>query len=417
MSRVPPQRPGNGHPPEEQVVETRVVPSRADIPVPPESFGRGESPKPNQKTDDQQKNQEQNKDKKQEEEKPPLYKRPWFWAILGVIVIVIAIVGVLWYLHAKGKLSTDDAFIEAHVTNVAPRVAGHVLEVLVTDNEQVKAGQVLVRLDPVDLQQALESANSQLASAKNQVIQAQKQVGVSEAQVAQAKADVTAAQANATQANEDLKRYQSADRRAVSQQQLDAALAAARSTHANLESAQQKQTAAEAQVTLSQAQVATAGDLVTRAQVAVDQAKTQLQYTIVRADQDGRIANLNVSVGDWVQAGGQALMAIVPRDVYVIANYKETELKEIHPGQRVTIRVDAYGATLNGKVDSIQSGSGAAFSLLPPENATGNYVKIVQRVPVKIVFDPSALNDSRYLLGPGMSVVPTIYIHEQDQQQ
>src|SRR6185503_9625430 len=228
------------------------------------------------------------------------------------------------------------------------------------DNEQVKAGQVLVRLDPVDLQQALESANSQLASAKNQVIQAQKQVGVSEAQVAQAKADVTAAQANATQANEDLKRYQSADRRAVSQQQLDAALAAARSTHANLESAQQKQTAAEAQVTLSQAQVATAGDLVTRAQVAVDQAKTQLQYTIVRADQDGRIANLNVSVGDWVQAGGQALMAIVPRDVYVIANYKETELKEIHPGQRVTIRVDAYGATLNGKVDSIQSGSGAA---------------------------------------------------------
>ena len=417
MNRVPPQRPGNGHPPEEQVVETRVVPSRADIPVPPESFGRGEPSRPEKKTDDQQKNQEQDKDKNGEEEKPPLYKRPWFWAIVGVIVIVIAVVGVLWYLHAKGKLSTDDAFIEAHITNVAPRVAGHVTEVLVTDNQQVKVGQVLVRLDPVDLQQALESANSQLASAKNQVIQAQKQVGVSEAQVAQAKADVTAAQANATQADEDLKRYQSADRRAVSQQQLDAALAAARATHANLESAQQKQTAAEAQVTLSQAQVATAGDQVTRAQVAVDQAKTQLQYTVVHADQDGRIANLNVSVGDWVQAGGQALMAIVPRDVYVIANYKETELKEIHPGQRVTIRVDAYGATLDGKVDSIQSGSGAAFSLLPPENATGNYVKIVQRVPVKIVFDQSALNDSRYLLGPGMSVVPTIYIHEQDQQQ
>ncbi|HEX5243878.1 MAG TPA: biotin/lipoyl-binding protein, partial [Tepidisphaeraceae bacterium] len=142
MSRVPPQRPGNGHPPEDQVVETRVVPSRADIPVPPESFGRGEPPKSEQKADDQKKNQEQ--------EKPPLYKRPWFWAIVGVIVIVIAVVGVLWYLHAKGKLSTDDAFIEAHITNVAPRVAGHVLEVLVTDNQQVKAGQVLVRLDPID---------------------------------------------------------------------------------------------------------------------------------------------------------------------------------------------------------------------------------------------------------------------------
>lgn len=412
MSRVPPQRPGNGHPPEEQVVETRVVPSRADIPVPPESFGRGEPPKTEQKA-----SHEQEQDKDGEQEKPPLYKRPWFWAITGVIVIAIVIIGLLWYLNSRGKLSTDDAFIEAHITNVAPRVAGHVLEVLVTDNQQVKAGQVLVRLDPVDLQQALESANAQLASAKNQVIQAQKQVGVSEAQVAQAKADVTAAQANATQANEDLKRYQSADRRAVSQQQLDAALAAARATHANLESAQQKQTAAEAQVTLSQAQVATAGDQVKRAQVAVQQAQTQLEYTVVHADQDGRITNLNVSVGDWVQAGGQALMAIVPRDVYVIANYKETELKEIHPGQRVTIRVDAYGATLNGKVDSIQSGSGAAFSLLPPENATGNYVKIVQRVPVKIVFDQSALNDSRYLLGPGMSVVPTIYIHEQDQQQ
>lgn len=416
MSRVPPQRPGNGHPLEEPVVDTRVVPSRADIPAPPESFGRGEPPRPEQKDAAQQKNSPQEKEKNPAREKPPLYKRPWFWAITGVVVIAIVIVGVLWYLNSRGKLTTDDAFIEAHVTNVAPRVAGHVLEVLVTDNQQIEAGQVLVRLDPVDLQQALDSANSQLASAKNQVIQAQKQVGVSQAQVAQAKADVVAAQANATQADEDLKRYQSADRRAVSQQQLDAALAAARSTHANLESAQQKQTAAEAQVTLSQAQVATAGDQVTRAQVAVDQGKTQLQYATVRADQDGRVTNLNVSVGDWVQAGGQALMAIVPREVYVIANFKETELKEIHPGQRASIKVDAYGVKFDGKVDSIQTGSGAAFSLLPPENATGNYVKIVQRVPVKIVFDQSALNDTHYVLGPGMSVVPTIYIREKGQQ-
>ena len=349
----------------------------------PESFGRAEPPPP----------------------KPPLLRRPWFWALAAVVIIGGAVGGVLWWLHSRNYISTDDAFIAAHITNISPRVPGHVIAVHVNDNQDVKQNALLVELDPTDYQQALDSAKTQADVAKGQLESAQAQVNWAQASAAQAKADVASAQANQTQAEEDLKRYQGADRRAVSQQQIDAALAAARSTTALLESARQKLAAAEAQIVVYRTQVATAQAQLQRAQVAVDQAQTQLSYTKVVAPQDGRITNRSVSRGDYVQTG-QALMALVPTNRYVVANFKETELRDMRPGQPVEIKIDAYGRTLKGHVQSIQSGSGAAFSLLPPENATGNYVKVVQRVPVKIVFDEQVPPD----LGPGMSVVPTIDI-------
>ncbi|HEV2688314.1 MAG TPA: HlyD family secretion protein, partial [Bryobacteraceae bacterium] len=318
-----------------------------------------------------------------------------------------AVGGVLWWLHSRNYVYTDDAFVAAHITSISPRVAGHVTAVHVNDNQDVRQNDALVELDPTDYRQALDSAKAQEQIAKGQLESAQSQVNWAQASAAQAKADVASAQANQTQAEEDLKRYQNADRRAVSQQQIDAAVAAARSTTAALESARQKQAAAEAQIVVARTQVTTAQAQVQRAQVAVDQAQTQLSYTKVVAPQDGRITNRSVSKGDYVQTG-QALMALVPTTRYVIANFKETELRDMRPDQPVRIRVDAYGKSLNGHVQSIQSGSGAAFSLLPPENATGNYVKVVQRVPVKIVFDEPIPPD----LGPGMSVVPTVDIRK-----
>jgi len=195
----------------------------------------------------------------------------------------------------------------------------------------------------------------------------------------------------------------------VSQQQLDTALAAARTSHANLEAAQAKQTAAQAQVNLARSQVQTSQDQLRRADVAVEQATTQLSYATISAPQDGQITNRSVAVGDWVQIG-QPLMGLVPNEIYVVANFKETELKDIKPGQKVIVSVDAYHIKLKGHVQGIQAGSGAAFSLLPPENATGNYVKIVQRVPVKIVLD----EQPPQRLGPGMSVVPTVYTKDQE---
>ncbi|HEX4792888.1 MAG TPA: HlyD family secretion protein [Humisphaera sp.] len=366
------------------------APNGEDVEAPDrsqESFGRGQH--------------------EQVEEKPPFYKRSGFWALLALIVAGGAIAGYLWWQHSRDFISTDDAFVEAHVTNISPRVGGHVIKVYVNDNQDVISGQILLELDPLDFQQALESALSQQQIAEGQIVQAKAQVSAAEASIGQAKADVAAAEANATQAEEDLKRYQGADRRAVSQQQVDAAVAAARSTHAALESARQKQVAAEAQVAVANATVATAQSQLAKARTAVEQARTQLTYTKIHASQDGRITGRSVSIGDYVQVG-QALMGLVPTDKYVIANFKETQIRDMRPGQPVTISVDAFGMKLDGRVDSIQAGSGAAFSLLPPENATGNYVKVVQRVPVKIAFtQPAPAN-----LGPGMSVVPTIDIRK-----
>jgi membrane fusion protein, multidrug efflux system len=231
---------------------------------------------------------------------------------------------------------------------------------------------------------------------------------VSEAKVAQAQAAVTAAEAEAQRANDDLKRYQSVEIRAVSKSALDQAQAQARSADANLVAADSQTNAAEAEVVLSEAGVETATAAVQQAEAKLQQAELNLSYTKIIAPMDGRVTARTVQMGHYVQPG-QALLALVPKGVWVVANFKETQLTYMHAGQPVEMSMDAYpNRKFKGKVDSLQAGTGARFSLLPPENAVGNYIKVVQRVPVKIIFDealPTNLD-----IAPGMSIVPKVKV-------
>lgn len=365
-------------------------------------------PATEEKNPDQNKRQDNKKDDDEEPEKPPFYRRPILMTVLIVIVLAIAIGALLYWLHARHYEKTDDAFIAGHITRISPRVSGQVTNVLIEDNQRVKRGDLLVELDPSEYQASVDQAKAALASAQGKLAEAEANVQEVEASVGQAEAAQTSAQAEVERASADLKRYQAVDLRAVSQQQLDAARAAAQSAQANLQAAQKKTTAAKAQVALSQSQVKTEQANVQKAQASLEQAQLNLSYTKIIAPEDGRITNKTVEPGAYVQTG-QTLFSLVPRDVWVIANYKETQITNMRVGQSVSIEVDAYPhVDFSGKVNSFQAGTGAAFSLLPPENATGNYVKVVQRVPVKIVFDP--LPDDRYLIAPGMSVVPKVKV-------
>ncbi|HSV13308.1 MAG TPA: HlyD family secretion protein [Tepidisphaeraceae bacterium] len=325
----------------------------------------------------------------------PWYRRPVPLLVLAVVIVAAAVGGVLWWLHARQWEETDDAFIAADVAPVTTKVAGMVLRVHIQLNQDVQAGDVLVDIDPRDIQARLDQSKAEVA-----VAQAARETA--QASSASAEADVAAAQAEFERRSSDIKRYQALDPRVVSQQQLDVARAAAQSAEAQLRASQTHLAGAKAAITEAQARIE-------QAQAATREAELQLSYTTVRAAIAGRVTQKNVQVGQYLQVG-QALMALVPRDVYIIANYKETQITNMRRGQEAEIDVDAYpDHTFHGHVDSIQSGSGAAFSLLPPENATGNYVKVVQRVPVKITFDDTA-SDAYKRLGPGMSVTPSVKV-------
>jgi membrane fusion protein, multidrug efflux system len=308
-------------------------------------------------------------------------------------------------------VATDDAFIDVHMVQVGPQVAGRVARVLVGDNQEVRTGQPLVEIDPADFKARLDQAVANQQSAAGQLAQTQAQLAVAQANLDEARAEVGVAEAGAINAATNLKRDQELTRLgsiALSRQQLDNDTATSRSNTANLAAAQQKVAAADAQLALSRTQVATAEAGVRSAAAQTEQARLNLSYTEIRASEAGHIAHKSVAAGDYVQVG-QSLMALVPDEVWVTANFKETDLDQMRIGQPVDIYVDAYpGKVFHGRVDSFQAGSGAAFSLLPPENATGNYVKVVQRVPVKIVFDRRY--DEHWLLGPGMSVEPYVKI-------
>jgi membrane fusion protein (multidrug efflux system) len=318
-------------------------------------------------------------------------------------------VGVAWWLDARDYESTDDAFIDAHMVRVAPQVTGRVAVVPVDDNQAVAAGQLLVKIDPAPLRAKLDQAEANQANATGLLAQARAQQVVVEANADQARAQVGVAEANATNAMAGLKRSQSLIvKMAVSQQALDDAVAAARRTAAALIAAQKGLEAAEAQFGVTKSQIETAEAALRSAAAQAEQARLDLSYTEVTASEAGTIAHKNVSPGDYVQIG-QNLIALVPLKIWITANFKETQLDLMRAGQPVEIRIDAYpGQTFHGHVDSFQRGSGPAFSLLPPENATGNFVKVVQRVPVKIVFDDPP--DASRPLGPGMSVVPRVKV-------
>jgi membrane fusion protein (multidrug efflux system) len=341
------------------------------------------------------------------------------------LVFVVAAAGLYYFAHAASYESTDDAFIAAHSIEVAPKIAGKIESVPVRDNQLVNKGDLLVEIDPRDYdaqlkqkQAAVDSVKSEGEAARASVEQQLANVSSLQATVEQDKADQQASQAQEDQTSDDLRREQDLYKtHVVSIQDLVHSQVADRAAQANLDSARKKVAAAEAQLAVGEAQVRTFEALLqyVLAQVQendanLDSAKLNDSYTKVYAPETGRVTRKSVEPGDYVQVG-QSLMALVPAEIYVTANFKENQVKLMRPGQPVEIEVDPLaGQKFEGHVDSIQMGSGAAFSLLPPENATGNYVKVVQRIPVKILFNHAP--EVGLPLGPGESVVPTVKVQD-----
>lgn len=325
----------------------------------------------------------------------------------GTLLVLVAVT--VYYLRFVAPYeSTDDAFIDGYVTLVSSRVPGQVQRLLVRDNELVTPGQVLLEIDPRDYDARLARAHADLAASQGEAQQSRARVRVGQARVMQARAALTAAEARAQTADADLRRYESVARRAVSRSAFDLARSEALAADANVRAARSQLSSAESQVTLAQAGVGTAAAAVGQAEATLREAQLSRSYSEIRAPRAGRVTARTVQRGDYIEPG-QTLLALVPAKVWVVANFKETQLTHMRPGQPVEVRVDAYPSRVfKGRVDSLQAGTGARFSLLPPENAVGNYVKVVQRVPVKIVFDrplPAGLD-----IAPGMSVEPKVKV-------
>ncbi|MFI5234591.1 MAG: HlyD family secretion protein [Gemmatimonadales bacterium] len=330
--------------------------------------------------------------------------------IVGAVVLIAAVWGTKRLLYARHHESTDDAQVDGHITPIAPKVQAFVAEVRVEDNQAVKAGDTLVTLDERDLKVHLAQAEADLAAARAQAGstsragQAQAQLEASRASAASAQSGVASAQAAFHKAEQDLERSKGlAAKQIVSEQALDAAQATYDATKANLTTAERQATAAEAQVGAATAALSSADARLAAAQAAVDNAKLQLSYTRITAPVDGIVAKRSVEPGELVQIG-QQLMAVVPlHDVWVTANLKETQLRGIRPGDAAEFTVDAYpGRTFTGHVESVSPATGARFALIPPDNATGNFTKVVQRIPVRVDVDGGA--DEAHPLRPGMSV-------------
>jgi membrane fusion protein, multidrug efflux system len=367
------------------------------------------------------------------------FSRRLLFPVAAVLVVALA---AAWY-YFSGRESTDDAQIDGHVNPVAAKVGGPVLEVLVKDNQRVEKGTLLVRIDPRDYEVAVARAQADLAeneasaraartsvpltstTATAQASAAESELAAAEARLAAARAALQEAEARSRQTTQDAERLAPLlEKDEVSKQHYDttvtaadAAAAARDAAAATVASAEKAKEAARARLTQARtgpeqvgivsARADSAAAKVAMAKAVLDQAKLNLSYTEVHAPVSGVISRRTVEVGQIVQAG-QPLLALVPLDeIWVTANFKESQLEKVRPGQPVDIAVDAYGGRkYRGRVDSIAAATGARFSLLPAENATGNYVKVVQRVPVKIVFDEG--QDREHLLRPGMSVVPTV---------
>ncbi|MGH9375729.1 MAG: efflux RND transporter periplasmic adaptor subunit [Terriglobia bacterium] len=385
-------------------------------------------------------------------------KRRRKWPLV-IVIVVLVILGVLLYRHYAGWVSTDDAQIEGYIYPISSRVKGHVVKVLVENTQYVQKGAVLVQLDPTDYQVAVDRAKAQLAnaeaaaqgarvgvpigsvntlsqvhSAQADVENAQAGINAAEKEFQAAEARLQAAEANNVNAQDNLRRYgELVGKNEVSRQQYDTAVAAAKASAATVVAAQASAAAAEQQVAQARsrltqanaelryahtgpqqlsvirakAEAAVAG--VQAAEAALHQAELNLQYTTIVAPVSGIVGKRTVVAGENVQAS-QALMAVVPvEQIWVTADFKETQLRGMRVGQPVKIHVDAYGRDYSGRVDGIAGATGVQFSLLPPENATGNYVKVVQRVPVRILFDKG--QDPNHLLRVGMSVEPRVKVN------
>ena len=365
------------------------------------------------------------------------------WALIFLLIAAAVAAIFIWRYYAARE-STDDAQIDGHIGPISARVPGTVIDVYVEDNTVVRRGQILVQLDPKDYQVALEKAEGDLADAIATARAAQtgvpitsttstSNIDVSHAalnaarhEVAAAQAQVEEARANYTKASQDLKRYQQlVEKDEISHQQFDAALAAEQAARASLDAAGSAVATAESHVAQAEANVrasliapqqiaqfrARAGAAeaaVKTRQAAVDQAKLNLQYTTVRAPFDGITSKRSVEPGSVIAAGQPVFSLVDLEDLWVTANFKETQLKGMQLNQHATVHVDAFDRDYHGYVFTFGGATGARFSLLPPENATGNFVKVVQRVPVRINFDKG--EDPEHRLRPGMSVEPTVIL-------
>lgn len=393
--------------------------------------------------------------------------------VIAAVAVAALAAGLFFWLHSRGREATDDAQVDGRITQIAARVGGTVLKVNIDNNQRVAAGAVLVQIDPQDYQVAVERARAELADAQATaaaartgvpIAQVETKAGVStasggveqaEAGVAGAEHEIQVAQANlvtaqarlrdreatATKAARDVERLRGlVEKDEISKQQFDAAVAAADSARAAADAARSEVIAAQGAITVAQqraasargaasqaraglstartapqqiqvtqARAAAAEARVQQAQAALKQAEMNLTYTSITAPGAGVLSRKSVEAGQVVQPG-QPLMALVDLDhIWITANFKETQLKSMQPGQKVIVEVDALGGReFEGHVDSLAAATGAKFSLLPPENATGNFVKVVQRIPVKIVLEPG--QDPGHLLRPGMSVTPNVRV-------
>jgi membrane fusion protein (multidrug efflux system) len=336
-------------------------------------------------------------------------RRPLALSLGALLLASVAGGGYLYWDNASHFESTDDAFIAARQFAIAPKVSGYITEVPVTDNQHVEAGQVIARIDDRDYRTSLAQAEAQIDAAQASIANIDAQITVQQAQVAQNSSQVQQQQASLTFARQQASRYSNLAKDGWGTEQ-DAQQYTSQQSQgeAALRSAQSALVAAVRQLAVLNAQRGSAQANLAQADAQSDQAKLNLSYTIVAAAQSGRVVQLSGAVGQYVQPG-TALAMFVPDDIWVTANFKETQLDHMRPGDKVALRIDAYpDRTVEGRVASVQPGSGTAFSLLPAENATGNYVKIVQRVPVKIVLDNPPADVAP---GPGMSVLPTVRVN------
>jgi len=335
--------------------------------------------------------------------------------ILAVVVVVMLIVAFFFWFTTRNEETTDDAFTEGNAVTIAAKASGYVVKLLVKDNQRVKKGDLLVEIDPSDNEAQRAQAKAQLGLAMAQLHQAQAQLALSRvqypAQRDQALADQAKAEANYLNAQADYRRQRGVDPRATSQRNIDSASAQLRSAQAQLQSAKaQVEVASQValQIRQQETNVEARQEQVEQAKAQLNVAELNLSYTQVRAPYDGFVTKRNVQLGTLVQAGS-ALFSLVSPDIWITANFKESQLERMNPGDKVTISVDAWpDMKLEGHVDSIQMGTGSRFSTFPAENATGNYVKIVQRVPVKIVIDKGL--DPNRPLPLGLSVEPKVTV-------
>ncbi len=333
-------------------------------------------------------------------------KHPIAMIVCFGLIVVGMVAGFAWYLHARHYESTDDAFIDGRPVLVSPQVSGSITSVAVTDNQIVKSGDMLATIDTRNYKAAVDQVDAQIRQNEATVENLTSQIAAQKAQVEQATQQVTQAEAALKFATDENIRYQDlVQKGAGTVQRAQQASSDFNGKQAALDAANAAKVSAERQIDVLSAQKIGAMAQLDQSKAQKDRADADLQRTELRATVDGRVTKLTAAVGA-LAAPGQSIMVVVPLDIWVTGNFKELQLADMRIGQPVDIEIDAFRRSFPGRVDSVQAGSGTAFSLLPAENATGNFVKVVQRVPVKITFD----RRPEVELGPGMSVVPTVTV-------